>query len=669
MENNIDSAKSITFWELINQYKIEIPIIQRDYAQGREEFETIRHNFLDVLKGAIEKKEHLNLDFVYGNVNKSEDGIPVFQPLDGQQRLTTLFLLHWYSYKIEYPNDTSIRDVLLHFTYETRISSREFCQQLIKQPLKIEEKEKLSSIITDSRWFFLSWTQDGTIRAMLNMIDDIHERFYSQPNLWSTLTKENQISFYYLILKDFGLSDDLYIKMNARGKLLTPFENFKAEIQAKIKHKKWENVSDISNSFAYKLDTEWTDFIWNNYKYEHSVDIAHMRFIAALILINTALGSLSIKSEQRNEIIQKIQDNNNLNNMVQYVNEEAYKYIYECYNLYSKVKVDDLALPFPLWRHTPKFSLTREVLIEGTNPKNDTSSYTHKVLFFAQTEYIRQYSTLEKGHYLDWMRVIRNIVSRGDVDADGKRPDLVRSPDTFVGAINLVSELASGCGDIYHYLATTDVKSTFAKEQMNEEKLKALIIDKNPEYKQLIFSTEDNELLRGKIIFALKCAGYNDNIESIDWTLMRKICVVFNTYFNSEAGLTDDLRRAMLTIENDGKYEFYNYWWSYWNVGEANKHKLFVQFREIEYFIGKDDSAEYFKKLVLLLTEKTYRQIIDEFNPPENMPNWKIKLIKDDSLLNKQCPSKYIAIPADNKCCYLLKSKRPRELDGGIKIS
>ena len=50
---------------------------------------------------------------------------------------------------------------------------------------------------------------------------------------------------------------------------------------------------------------------------------------------------------------------------------------------------------------------------------------------------------------------MRNIVSRGDIDSDGKRPDIVRSPDTFVGAINLVHELSSGCSDIYEYLSTS----------------------------------------------------------------------------------------------------------------------------------------------------------------------------------------------------------------------
>jgi len=72
---------------------IEIPIIQRDYAQGREDTDTvaIRRDFLDVLISALTTTDSVGLDFIYGEV---ADG--VLKPLDGQQRLTTLFLLHWY---------------------------------------------------------------------------------------------------------------------------------------------------------------------------------------------------------------------------------------------------------------------------------------------------------------------------------------------------------------------------------------------------------------------------------------------------------------------------------------------------------------------------------------------------------------------------------------------
>ena len=71
--------------------RIVIPIIQRDYAQGRRdpEIDRIRHRFLDSLYEAVSDKP-VTLDFIYGDVD--ENGI--MTPLDGQQRLTTLFLRH-----------------------------------------------------------------------------------------------------------------------------------------------------------------------------------------------------------------------------------------------------------------------------------------------------------------------------------------------------------------------------------------------------------------------------------------------------------------------------------------------------------------------------------------------------------------------------------------------
>ena len=66
--------------------------------------------------------------------------------------------------------------------------------------------------------------EDPTIDAMLKAIDDIHEFFNCIDNLWGKLTSDNLIiSFYYIALENFGLTDDLYMKINARGKLFTSF--------------------------------------------------------------------------------------------------------------------------------------------------------------------------------------------------------------------------------------------------------------------------------------------------------------------------------------------------------------------------------------------------------------------------------------------------------------
>ena len=88
--------------EILNN-KVEIPIIQRDYAQGRIDNKTnkIRKDFLDVLFDFISKKQlnpkaEIELDFIYGFNEKDSSNQITFIPIDGQQRLTTLFLFHWY---------------------------------------------------------------------------------------------------------------------------------------------------------------------------------------------------------------------------------------------------------------------------------------------------------------------------------------------------------------------------------------------------------------------------------------------------------------------------------------------------------------------------------------------------------------------------------------------
>lgn len=132
------SGERLSFFQLFEQryMQVETPIIQRDYAQGRIEVAEVRDTFLQALHGYLEKGlPFQDLDFVYGSVISNDTGRHRFIPLDGQQRLTTLFLLHWYLAQIA-DQQESFRRVLStdgnsHFTYETRSSSREFCNALV----------------------------------------------------------------------------------------------------------------------------------------------------------------------------------------------------------------------------------------------------------------------------------------------------------------------------------------------------------------------------------------------------------------------------------------------------------------------------------------------------------------------------------------------------------
>ena len=238
---NIQSGERLSFHKLFAEkgYQIEIPIIQRDYAQGRNSSEEVRTMFLDALYNyLIDEKPNRDLDFIYGSIS-GKNGHTRFIPLDGQQRLTTLFLLHWYLAQLS-GKMHQLREFLEYregengkskFTYETRTSSREFCDALmtnefdLKKMLPDDEgcNNSLSKTIQDSGWYFLSWENDPTIQSMLCMLDDIHARFKDKPEFFDFLVDPEKpvITFLFLNLKEFKLTDDLYIKMNARGKPLT----------------------------------------------------------------------------------------------------------------------------------------------------------------------------------------------------------------------------------------------------------------------------------------------------------------------------------------------------------------------------------------------------------------------------------------------------------------
>lgn len=654
MENKY-KGNILSFFELIKKSKIEIPIIQRDYAQGREDAGEIRVNFLNALKDSIIGKKKIMLDFIYGiNVEGS------FQPLDGQQRLTTLFLLHWYAFKKETKPD----EILKKFSYETRITSRDFCLALVENSINFDSNTKASETIIDSPWFFLSWKKDPTIDAMLRTIDDIHLNFNGIENLTEKLISEENIQFYSVDLENIGLTDDLYIKMNARGKLLTSFENFKASFQKTISQGRWENdVKDSDNLFAYKIDTCWKDLFWNKFKKNNKIDEALIRFISTIAMIRQSTNRED-RGEDRLSTINKLHEDPN-NVKAKYFLRSDFEYLVECLGMYERRldEIEKIKLDFPFWRHK-----SAETFLKAVVHEEGGASYTQKVLFFAQTEYFRNVEIIENDKYFDWMRVVRNIVSRGDIEKSGKRPDIIRSQQTFDGVINLISELSNECADIMSYLSSdVSLKSTFAKDQVEEEKTKANLIKSNPDLKIDIHGVEDTDLLRGRIDFIFYCIDYDKHTSSFNHKLFRDIKAVINLFLN-DTTVSNDLRRALLSIEVDNVYEFYSYWWSSWNVIKSDKRCLIEKFREIEYFIYSDEK-EYFKKLILKLAEgQSLTDIANCFDAPDGFPNWKKRLIKEPKLLDVNWESHYIAIPEDNSCCYLLKSQRPRDEKGCEKI-
>ncbi len=208
--------------------RVEIPVIQRDYAQGRsdEHSREVRGRFLDALAEALDPTAKItaavDLDFVYGRWNVRAKTL---EPLDGQQRLTTLFLLHWYLACLDGAFDEFRSWMTLPgggpcFTYRTRPAAREFFDALVLAPVPPaalgDEPQALSLWLTDAVWFVRNWLRDPTVRGCLTMFDAIHQRLHTAKGAWSRLVCETSpaITFHLLLLENFNHSQ---LRLRAYG--------------------------------------------------------------------------------------------------------------------------------------------------------------------------------------------------------------------------------------------------------------------------------------------------------------------------------------------------------------------------------------------------------------------------------------------------------------------
>ena len=519
----------ISFWKFIQQNTIEIPIIQRDYAQGRIGKEYLRASFLKELKEALDNKEKpLKLDFVYGSQENNH-----LQPLDGQQRLTTLWLLHWYI-ALRAGKLGEASEILKKFSYETRISSREFCENLCR----VDNFEKfvegsVVDFITQQTWFYSFWKQDPTIQAMLRMlagedevlIDNI-EKLFEKGNkedfdcYWRLLTEETPIAFYYQPLENFGLSDDLYIKMNARGKQLTPFENFKADLigyierQAKEKEE-WKRLLDIYRGIPILLDTEWLDIFWKNKSATHQVDEIYYAFLNRFFW-NYYVGyskETGSKIEQTDTYKYLNRDNyitydsfENYKNSESIIPLELFEDLQIILNNFGKYAQDKSLkglIPNAKWEEI--FSFIPEYKEGGITG----ITQIQKMVFFAICKYFKE-GEADDTSLECWMRVVWNLVSGEDEEGLPQ----IRNMDTLKIAINYIDTLNSH--EVYNSLKSQNLvtdKPTEFQQRWNEEIEKAKKICEDATWEEKIKTAENYAFFRGSIRFL-----FRDGQGNTDWS-------------------------------------------------------------------------------------------------------------------------------------------------------
>jgi hypothetical protein len=461
--------------------RIEIPLIQRDYAQGRESgtVERIRANFLNVLHDAVTDGERVNLDFIYGDV---ESG--TLRPLDGQQRLTTLFLLHWY---LAFRADRLSQERgWKQFTYTTRASARLFCERLVEcQPPTA--LERLSSWIEDQSWYLHTWRHDPTIQSMLVMLDAMHQRFGGDDCLaaWERLVHplEPAISFHLLPMEQMGLSKDLYIKMNSRGKPLTPFENFKARFEQVLETACPERVEE----FALKVDGAWSDLLWPYRGDDSIVDDEFLRYFHFVTEVcewsegRLATGELAPRAER----------------VYGSGGPQASAHLEFLFRAFDTWVNTDIRAAFAGWfAATPpplgSDDTSKVVLFDQQDGagldlfaaccrsygggNNRVFGWPHTIFLYA----IVLHRIHDTPDFARRLRVLRNLV-----EASSNELRLERMPALIADVGRIVVD------------GTLEGVDAFNQAQVADERLKAELLTKNPGVKQALFQLEDHPILRG----------------------------------------------------------------------------------------------------------------------------------------------------------------------------
>lgn len=249
-----------------------VPEIQREYVWGNNS-DVLEKFLLELEKKAapceechhVHTNKNINVGFLYSYkpsyVRYESERILDEFLIDGQQRITTLFLLLLYRATIENRIDDFMAicradedDFQMGFNYKVRSLTQQFLVQLIKHAK--DEGNCAFDFITDLEntpyWFLDDYKNDPTVMSMISALKSIKKTFGNTDNFYFDYLLTN-IHFWHFKTEATSQGEELYITMNSRGEQLTDNEMQKSR------------VLPSSDIFKYGREWEaWQTFFWRN---------------------------------------------------------------------------------------------------------------------------------------------------------------------------------------------------------------------------------------------------------------------------------------------------------------------------------------------------------------------------------------------------------------------
>lgn len=680
-----------TFWKIIESCRIEIPIIQRDYTYGRTQALPIKQKIVkDIFNCLNSEHDFLHFDFIYGKLlgkenlsaferNKTnvkallktiqsyasdlevdikydlveqtkEEAVKItFIPLDGQQRLTTLFLVHWYL--VQHLKLEDKLKSLNKFSYATRVGAKDFCQLVTTTFFNVSNSDYLlSELISNNENYFSDWKKDPTVISMLSVIDEIDKVFKQSvskfENYWMGLTQNNKITFDFFDLDDFELTDELYIKMNARGKKLTNFENFKAwlikECSEDITADKWKN----------KFDIKWNDIFWDRKPIEQAtVDIEYLNYFKILFL-GDYLREFGNNNPNRNfdEIKAEIADlRDSESNTIPFFSKSKfftsrinnYLKVIDVFELNSLNALDNKASKV-LNKYIENKSISKFIF---NNKDIEKMTWWDITLNYAILNYIDKRNGIDET-FCQWLRVVSNLIYNTPIEG----------PKLFFEASQSIDKIIEEIADedsLYNKVESLNSKEVdfFSTSQVEEEIYKSQLIASDSNWENIFLEAENNNYFFGQI-------GFMFNLlepEELSITKFEEISSNVSALFSKEV-LTETtflLIRALLTQGNCFSESGRNLVF-YANVSGTlrNRNENWRRFFKNKlHFINKIINHSLFNKQDIL---KSLNEIID-FETQTLQKEYLLKFILNPKLLDY---AKKRSIRKINEGYYILGSTR-----------
>ena len=626
------------FWDFFNnqknKYTIVIPTIQRNYVQGNDKNirEKIITDIFDVLKNDEDK--YVNLDIIYGIKYRNQ-----FVPIDGQQRLTTLFLLYWYVF---WKNNRFDLLKKIHFTYENRQSSKEFFELLnnLDETKRIFEQEegKISDKIKNSTGFYSSkWNKDLTIQSALKMLDEIENKFKdcSDTTVSKLINQDKPKIIFRCKFLDAKENTDaeLYIKMNSRGKKLSEYEILKSNLES-IAFKCIKD-NDTYMSLCSNLDNTWANvflqkIIDNNAEYSilndakeeekmmystlQKVENTYFNFLKKFVIFYFLDNALETKGEELKQFKDELQNDVSIR-----FNEEGIYSIRE--DFFDKLENLMRNIKFLFSNHTTEeCNNIKEIMdLEDLWKKNIESNKRYlreELYFYAIIKYLESATLTENlninyEHFENWIRITRNYINSNYHIQIADRSKTKSDSIYFKIAKNIkkmITELENtNHHNVLRYVSEELNKETFENALQNEtiwmknEKLKAQYILKTdkPEWKDAIIEADKDQYFRGVNYFLFKLIENEENAEN-KLEIFKKYQKVIGDIFKDKQNQQD---------ENDDDKK------------EDNSNKQIEDFLIQRAMLTKED---YF-------TVKNNIKIFYVFNYPDNTNTWLYILNEEDS--------------------------------------